>query len=40
MSDALSSRKELITHVLLMLVEDELNEVENNFLDDVRGYEG
>ena len=34
--DALSRREELITPRLLMLVEDELDEVEKDFLDDVR----
>ena len=35
-SDALSRREELMTPRILMLVEDELDEVEKNFLDDVR----
>jgi hypothetical protein len=34
--DALSRREELITPCILMLVEDELDEVERDFLDDVR----
>jgi hypothetical protein len=35
-SDALSRREELITPRLLMLIEDEFDEVERDFLDDVR----
>ena len=34
--DALSRREELITPCLLVLVEEELDEVEKDFLDDVR----
>jgi hypothetical protein len=35
-SDALSRQEELITLRLLMLIEDEFDEVERDFLDDVR----
>ena len=34
--DALSRREELITPRLFMLVENELNDVKNDFLNDVR----
>jgi hypothetical protein len=36
MPDALSRREELLTPRLLVLVNDDLDEVEKNFLDDVR----
>ena len=35
-SDTLSCQEELITPRIFMLVEDGLDEVEKNFLDDVR----
>ena len=36
MPDALSRREELFTPRLLVLVDKDLDEVEKNFLDDVR----
>lgn len=36
MPNVQSRREELITHRLLMLVEDDLDDVINDFLDDVK----